>query len=83
MTGKKKILNLAQLAKYEVKVPGELDPDWSSWYSGLTIAFDIGEEGTSVSTITGIFDQAGLHSLLRRLYSFGLPIISVIWVDFN
>jgi hypothetical protein len=30
-----------------------------------------------VTTLTGAVDQAALHGLLRRLYSLGLPLISV------
>jgi hypothetical protein len=32
--------------------------------------------------LTGVVtDQAALQSLLRRLYSLGLPLISVNWVE--
>ncbi len=31
--------------------------------------------------ITGSFDQAALQGLLRRLYSLGLPLISVICLE--
>jgi hypothetical protein len=34
-----------------------------------------------VTTLSGAFDQAALHSLLRRLYSLGLPLISVICME--
>ena len=34
------------------------------------------------STLIGTFDQAALQGLLRRLHSLGLPLISVICVDF-
>lgn len=41
-----------------------------------------GEDGSlPVSTITVAFDQAALLGLLRRLYSFGLPLISVMCID--
>jgi hypothetical protein len=36
--------------------------------------------GPPVSTLAGTFDQAGLHGVLRRLYSLGLPLVSVVWV---
>jgi len=83
MTEKKRKLNLAQLVNYEVKVPGEIDPTWADWHGELTISVEMTKGGISVSTISGVFDQAGLHSLLRRLYSFGLPLISVICVGFK
>jgi hypothetical protein len=68
-------------AVYEIKVPGELDESWSDWAGGMTIAVKSEGEGPPVTTLTGIVDQAALLSLLRRLYSLGLPLMSVIWVD--
>jgi len=68
-------------AVYEIKVPGELDESWSDWAGGMTIAVKSEGEGPPVTTLTGIVDQAALLSLLRRLYSLGLPLISVTCVD--
>jgi hypothetical protein len=39
------------------------------------------EDSLPVSTLIGTFDQAALQGLLHRLYSLGLPLISVIWVE--
>jgi hypothetical protein len=36
-----------------------------------------------VATLTGTFDQAALQGALRRLYSLGLPLISVIWIGWS
>jgi hypothetical protein len=74
-------LTLHRPAVYEIKVPGELDESWSDWAGGMTIAVESEGEGPPVTTLTGVLDQAALHSLLRRLYSLGLPLISVICVD--
>jgi hypothetical protein len=74
-------LTLHRPAVYEIKVPGELDESWSDWAGGMTIAVKSEGEGPPVTTLTGIVDQAALHSLLRRLYSLGLPLISVTCVD--
>jgi hypothetical protein len=68
-------------AVYEIKVPGELDESWSDWAGGMTIAVKSEGEGPPVTTLTGIVDQAALLSLLRRLYSLGLPLISVNLVE--
>ena len=38
-------------------------------------------EGPPVTTLAGAVEQAALHSLLRRLYSLGLPLISVTFVQ--
>jgi len=76
----KQRLSLARPATYQIKVPGELDESWSDWVGGMTITVESEGEGAPVTTLTGTIDQAALQSLLRRLYSLGLPLISVICV---
>jgi hypothetical protein len=72
-----KKLTLDRPATYQIKVPGELDESWSDWIGGMTIAVEGEGDGPPVTTLTGSLDQAALHSVLRRLYSLGLPLISV------
>jgi hypothetical protein len=43
----------------------------------MTIAVESEGDGPPVTTLTGTVDQAALQGLLRRLYSLGLPLISV------
>lgn len=75
-------LSLDRPATYQIKVPGHLDARWAEWVENMTIAVDCEENGRPVTTLTGAMDQAGLQGLLRRLYSLGLPLISVnILVD--
>jgi hypothetical protein len=74
-------LSLDRPATYQIKVPGHLDESWSDWVGGMTITVEREGEGPPVTTLTGIVDQAALHGLLRRLYSLGLPLISVNWVE--
>ena len=64
-------------ATYQIKVPGELDEAWADWIGGMTIVVASEGEGPPFTTLTGSLDQAALHSVLRRLYSLGLPLISV------
>jgi hypothetical protein len=68
-------------AVYEIKVPGELDESWADWFGKVTVSVESEGEGPPVTTLTGVVDQAALHSLLRRLYSLGLPLISVTCVE--
>ena len=77
----KQKLSLDRPATYQIKVPGELDESWSDWAGGMTITVESEGEGPPVTTLSGTIDQAALQSLLRRLYSLGLPLISVICVD--
>ena len=75
-------LALDQSATYEIRVPGELDPSWSDWAEGMTVSVVSEEEGPPVTVLTGaVTDQAALQGLLRRLYSLGLPVLSVICVS--
>lgn len=66
---------------YEVKVPGHLDESWTEWDGTMTVTAHCEDDGSPVTTLTGDVDQAALHGLLRRLYSLGLPLISVICLD--
>jgi hypothetical protein len=43
----------------------------------MTIMVECEGEGLPVTILTGTVDQAALHGVLRRLYSLGLPLISV------
>ena len=77
----KQKLTLDQPATYQIKVPGHLDESWSEWAGGMTITVENGDDGSPTTTLTGVVaDQAALQSLLRRLYSLGLPLISVNWI---
>ena len=81
MKDTKQKLTLDRPATYWIKVPGHLDESWSDWDGKITITIDNDEDGLPVTTLTGSFDQAALQGLLRRLYSLGLPLISVMWVE--
>ena len=80
----KQKLTLDHPAIYQIKVPGHHDESWSDWAGGMTIIVASGDDGPPVTTLTGVVaDQAALQSLLRRLYSLGLPLISVNLVEPN
>ena len=77
----KQELTLDQPVTYQIRVPGELDESWSDWIQGMTMAVERRGEGPPVTTLTGTLDQAALQGLLRRLYSLGLPLISVNCIE--
>ena len=77
----KRKLTLDRPATYQIKVPGYLDESWSEWAGGMTVTVESEGDGRPVTTLTGTVDQAALQGLLRRLYSLGLPLISVNWVE--
>ena len=74
-------LTLDRPATYQIKVPGRFDESWSDWAELLIFKFESSESNLPITTLTGTFDQAALQGVLRRLYSHGLPLISVILVD--
>jgi hypothetical protein len=81
MTADRQRPTLDRPAVYEIRVPGQLDESWADWFGKVTVTVESQSEGPPVTLLTGTVDQAALHSLLRRLYSLGLPLISVTWID--
>jgi len=78
---RKQRLTLYHQVTYQIKVPGELGENWSDWAGGMTLTVDREGNNPPVTTLTGVLDQAALQGLLRRLYSLGLPLISVHYVE--
>ena len=77
MNKSKRKLTLDRPATYQIKVPGHLNKNWSEWAGRMTISVASDDDGLPVTTLTGAVDQAALQGLLRRIYSLGLPLISV------
>ena len=76
----KRKLTLDRPETYQVKVPGHLNESWSDWGGEMKVTVENQGDGPPVTILTGTLDQAALQGLLRRLYSLGLPLISVDWV---
>ena len=81
MKAEKKKLTLDRSATYQIQIPGELNFNSFDWARDIKVTVEFKDDGQPVTTLTGTFDQAALHGLLRRLYSLGLPIVSVVCVD--
>ena len=64
--------------RYEIRVQGVLDEDWSAWFGGLELRRD----GDDVTVISGLVpDQAALHGLLTKINDLGLELVSVHRID--
>jgi hypothetical protein len=63
---------------YEIRVQGEIDARWSTWFGELDIAKDVAGETTLAGSLP---DQAALHGVLTRICDLGLPLISVRRLD--
>jgi hypothetical protein len=64
---------------YEIRLKGHLEARWAEWFEGLTITLE--EDGNTV--LTGpVIDQAALHGLLKKVRDLGLPLVSVVQVQY-
>ena len=77
----KRRLTLNRPASYQIRVPGQLDESWSEWPDGITITVETNDDDPPITSLAGTIDQAALQGLLRRLYSLGLPLISVNYFE--
>ena len=74
-------LTLDRPAIYQIIVPGMLKQRWEYWKVEVSVTVGNDEDGLPVTTFVITADQAGLQGFLRRLYSLGLPLISVIFIE--
>jgi hypothetical protein len=71
-------LCLNQPATYQIKVHGRLDESWSAWFGDMALAAEHTEDGTTITTLTGVVrDQPALHGLLARVRDLGLSLLLV------
>ncbi|NLI07890.1 MAG: hypothetical protein GX457_12510 [Thermotogaceae bacterium] len=62
------------MERYEIKVRGQIDRDWSSWLGDMEIKHS--EDGMTV--LSGeLIDQVALFSVLSRIRDMGLTLIEV------
>jgi hypothetical protein len=60
-------------ARYEIRVDGVLDDEWSEWFGGLQVRND-GDQTVLIGTLP---DQPALHGVLDRLRDLGLTLLSL------
>ena len=65
---------LRQSLTYEIRVKGNLGPEWSAWFDGFTIAPQDNEETILVGQVA---DQPALHGLLAKIQNLGLTLVRV------
>lgn len=69
---------LAEAADYVIVVDGRLDPGWSEYVAGMSIASSEQPHGGVVSTLCGTLpDQAALFGVLNHLYNLGFRLLQV------
>lgn len=63
---------------YKIRVKGHLDRRWSTWFDGMTVT----NEANGDTIISGpVVDQSALHSLLIKVHSLNLTLISVFRIE--
>ena len=65
---------LRQSLTYEIRVKGNLGPEWSAWFDGFTITTEDDGETTLVGNVA---DQPALHGLLTKIQNLGLTLVRV------
>jgi len=67
---------------YQIKVQGRLDECWSDWFNGMTMTFESGSGGSTVTTLAGaVTDQAALLGILVKIGYLNLTLLSVSLID--
>ena len=63
---------------YEIRVKGHLDQCWSAWFDGMMVT----NEANGETRLSGlVVDQAALHSLLIKVHTLNLTLISVLRIE--
>ena len=65
-------------ALYEIRVKGNLDPQWADWFDGFALTSQANDETLLVGLVA---DQPALHGLLARIRDLGLPLLAVQQVN--
>ena len=74
------VIDSSQPTIYQIRVKSHLGSDWTDWFEGLTITLE--EDGDTL--LTGpVADQAALYGLLKKVRDLGIPLLSVIRVEFG
>ena len=69
-----------QAVIYQIRIEGQLGPQWAEWFEGLTITLE--PDGTTL--LSGlVVDQAALYGLLKKVRDLGLPLLAVNQVSLH
>jgi NADPH:quinone reductase-like Zn-dependent oxidoreductase len=66
--------------RYEIRLKGHLDDRWAAWFENLSLT----HESNGTTLLCGpVVDQSELHGLLRKVRDLGIPLLSVMRVEFG
>ncbi len=64
---------------YEIRIAGELDEQWSDWFSGMCVVVE--DRQRKVTVLSGRVDQAALRGILNRIWDLNLVLLAVNCID--
>lgn len=62
------------MLRVEIRVKGQIDEHWSSWFEDLTLTYTAQDETVLNGAVT---DESALYGLIARLRDLGLALVSV------
>ena len=66
------------MAIYQIKVTGNLDQTWVSWFNQMKITTENNQTDGPITVFTGpISDQSELRGLLIKIWDLNLELLSV------
>ena len=66
------------MAIYQIKVTGNLDEYWVSWFNQMKITTGYDENGVPITVLTGpVSDQSELRGLLIKIWDLNMELVSV------
>ncbi|MFN2234800.1 MAG: hypothetical protein ACK2U1_11275 [Anaerolineales bacterium] len=66
------------MAIYQIKVTGNLDQTWVSWFNQMRITTEDDQNEGAITVFTGpVSDQAELRGLLIKIWDLNLELLSV------
>jgi len=62
------------MQQIEIHIKGQINPQWSEWFGGLTIT----HSGSDETILSGqVQDEAALYGIISRLRDLGLKLTSL------
>ncbi len=62
---------------YEIRVEGQLSERWTHWFDDMDVHVAANADSAVTTLVGAVVDQAALLGLLHKLYTLGLPLLSV------
>ena len=68
------------MLRVEIRVKGQIDEHWSSWFEDLALTYTDQDETVLSGSVA---DESALYGLIARLRDLGLALVSVEYLSKN